>query len=138
MIRLGKVWMTMVAGCDLLVGPVTDVAAKAAHAAFREAKGDRDFKAEPEAYEECHLAYVIGMARHTVFDWRGVGAETGDEGLPYDPDLLPDLFQHVAVRAAFEEAVVSLYLQSLLEKNGSSRLRNGSSQSVVGTTAGNA
>ena len=116
-------WTTLIAGFDVLHGPVTSaILSEAGHAAMIVAEGEA-----PPSLEARTVAITKFIARSVIRDWRGVVNEATDEPLPVTPATIDAVMDIWPVFRAFNERVIDARIRIDREKKGLPPLQNGTS-----------
>lgn len=116
-------WTTLLAGFDILHGPVTSaILAEAGHAAS--ALGE---DGAPQTLEARTVAITRFIARAVIRDWRGVVNDATGEPLPVTPETIDAVMQVFPVFVAFNEKVVDARIRIEHEKKDLPPLQNGTS-----------
>ena len=116
-------WTTLLAGFDVLHGPVTSaILSEAGHAAM--AVGDGEDQPTMEART---VAITKFIARAVIRDWRGVVNDATGEALPVTPETVDAVLDVWPIFRAFNERVIDARIRIDREKKGLPPLQNGTS-----------
>ncbi len=121
-------WTTLIAGFEILHGPVTSaIMAEAGHAATG------------ETIEERTVEITRFLAKAVIRDWRGVGDEATGAPIPVTPDAIDQVMDIWPIFRAFNDKVIDARIRIDREKKDLPTLQNGTSGSDQATapTAGN-
>jgi hypothetical protein len=119
----GDRWTTLIAGFDILHGPVTSaILSEAGHAAMTAGEGE-----DQPTLEARTVAITKFIARAVIRDWRGVVDDATGEPLPVTPDTIDAVMDVWAIFRAFNERVIDARIRIDREKKGLPPLQNGTS-----------
>ncbi len=126
-LSLAERWTTLLAGFDVLHGPVTSaIFSEAAQAAFKAFP-------IPGDVENQTVAITKFVARAVIRDWRGVVDDATGEPLPVTPETIDAVMDIFLIFRAFSEKVVDARIRIDEEKKGLPTLQNGTSGSAPAT-----
>lgn len=118
-------WTTLVAGFEILHGPVTSaLMAEAGQAATA------------ETIEERTVQITKHLARHVIRDWRGVAAEGSDDPLPVTAEAIDAVMDIWPIFRAFNDKVIDARIRIDREKKDlptSQPITSGSAQTTAET-----
>lgn len=116
-------WTTLIAGFDLLHGPVTSaILSEAGHAAMAVGEGE-----DPPTLEARTVAITKFIAKAVIRDWRGVVNDATGEPLPVTPATIDAVMDVWPVFRAFNERVIDARIRIDREKKDLPPLQNGTS-----------
>ncbi len=116
-------WTTLMAGFDVLHGPVTSaILSEAGHAANAVPDGD-----DQPTVEARTVAITKFIARAVIRDWRGVVNDATGEPLPVSPETIDAVMDVWPIFRAFNERVIDARIRIDREKKDLPPLPNGTS-----------
>jgi hypothetical protein len=116
-------WTTLLAGFEVLHGPVTSaILSEAGHAAMAARDGE-----DPPTMEARTVAITRFIARAVIRDWRGVVDDATGEPLPVSPATIDAVMDIWPIFRAFNERVIDARIRVDREKKGLPPLQNGTS-----------
>lgn len=111
-------WTTLIAGFEILHGPVTSaIMAEAGHAA------------RAESIEERTVEITRYLARATIRDWRGVVNDETGEALAVSPEAVDAVMDIWPIFRAFNDRVIDARIRIDREKKDLPTSQNGTSGS---------
>lgn len=127
-------WTTLLAGFDVLHGPVTSaILSEAGHAALAEGSEGET----PPTMEARTVAITRFIAKAVIRDWRGVVDDATGEPLPVTPATIDAVMDVWPIFRAFNERVIDARIRIDREKKDFPPLQNGTSgaESNIAPTA---
>lgn len=123
-------WTTLLAGFDVLHGPVTAaILSEAGHAAIA---GEAEGKPTVEART---VAITKFIAKAVIRDWRGVVDDATGEPLAVTPETIDAVMDVWPIFRAFNERVIDARIRIDREKKDLSGLPSGTSETAQPTAA---
>jgi hypothetical protein len=105
-------WTTLLAGFDVLHGPVTSaILSEAGHAAMAVSEDGT-----PQTMEARTVAITRFIARAVIRDWRGVVNDATGEALPVTPETIDAVMDVWPIFRAFNERVIDARIRIDREK----------------------
>ena len=122
-LTLSDRWTTLIAGFDVLHGPVTSaILSEAGHAAM--AAGEGDERTIADLFIDQITKFI---AKAVIRDWRGVVNDATGEPLPVTPETIDAVMDVWPIFRAFNERVIDARIRIDREKKGFPPLQNGTS-----------